>query len=125
MRAMSKAVFILGLSAILLVSAAAVADDPVMIRIYNDNADAIVVSVYDMNAQSPEAVVAHQRINGFAWIPISVAAGAVGKGHVIWTARTVDSSFHRCGYQEVHGVANDALVYVSVNSSCQKITRSD
>jgi hypothetical protein len=120
---MSKAVFVFGLSVMLLASAAAVADDPVTIRIYNDNADAIVVSVYDLNAQSPEAVIANQRINGFAWIPISVTAGAVGKGHVKWIARNVDSGFHRCGYQEVHGVANDAVVYVSVNSSCLKITR--
>ncbi|HWX32675.1 MAG TPA: hypothetical protein VNZ53_35245 [Steroidobacteraceae bacterium] len=116
---MSKSVFILGLSLMLLVGAPAIADDPVMIRIYNDNADAIVVSVYDMNAQSPEAVIANQRINGFAWIHISVTAGVVGKGHVKWIARNVDSSFHRCGYQEVHGVANDAMVYVSVNSGCR------
>jgi hypothetical protein len=115
---MSKALLILGLSVMLLVSAAAVADDSLMIRIYNDNADAIVVSVYDMNSQSPEAVIANHRVNGFAWIPISVTAGAVGKGHVKWIARNVDSSFHRCGYQDVHGVANDAMVYVSVSSSC-------
>ena len=122
---MSKVAIILCLSTMLLVSAAAVADDPVTIRIYNDNADAIVVSVYDMNAQSPQAVIANQRINGFAWIPISVTAGAVGKGHVKWIARNVDSSFHRCGYQDVHGVPNDALVYVSVNSSCRRNTLSD
>jgi hypothetical protein len=124
MRTMNKPVIILGLSLMLLVGAA-VADDPVTIRMYNDDADDIVVSVYDMNAQPPEAVVANQRINGFAWIPVSVNAGAVGKGHVKWIARTVDSGFHRCGHQEVHGVANDALVYLSVNSSCQKITQGD
>ena len=124
MRTMSKAVIILGLSLMLLASAEAVADDPVMIRIYNDNADAIVVSVYDMNAPSPEAVIANQRINGFAWIPISVAVGALGKGHVKWIARNVDSTFHRCGNQEVHGVENDAFVYVSVNSSCRPILLS-
>lgn len=107
----------------LLASAAAVADDPVMIRMYNDDTDDIVLSVYDMNAQPPEAVIANRRINGFAWIPITVTAGAVGKGHLKWIARTADSGFRRCGYQEVHGVANDALVYVSVNSSCRQITR--
>jgi hypothetical protein len=123
MHTMSKAVTIVSLSLMLLVSAAAVADDPVMIRIYNDDADDIVLSVYDMNAQPPEAVITNQRINGFAWIPIWVTAGAVGKGHVKWIAGTVDPSFHRCGYSEVHGVANEAFVYVSVNSSCRKIMR--
>jgi hypothetical protein len=123
MRIISKAASILSLSLMLLVSAAAVADDPVMIRIDNDSADDIVVTVYDMNAQPTQAVIANQRINGFSWIPISVTAGAMGKGHVKWMARTIDPSFRRCGYQEIHGVANDALMYVSVNSSCRKITR--
>jgi hypothetical protein len=124
MHMMSKSVIILGLSLMLSVGAA-LADDPVTIRMYNDDADDIVVSVYDLNAQPPEAVVAGQRINGFAWISVSVSAGVLGKGHVKWIARTADSDFHRCGHQEVHGVANDALVYVSVNSSCQKITQGD
>jgi hypothetical protein len=117
MRTMNRAGILLSLSLMLLVGAAAVADDPVMIRIYNDGADDIVLSIYDMNAQPPEAVIANQRINGFAWIPISVTAGAVGKGHVKWIARTIDPSFPRCGHQEMHGVENDAMVYVSVNSS--------
>ena len=83
---MSKAGIILSLSLMLFVSASAVADDPVTIRLYNDDADDIVLSLYDMNAQPPQAVVANQRINGFAWIPISVTSGAIGKGHVKWFA---------------------------------------
>jgi hypothetical protein len=117
---MSKTVIILSLSTMLLVSAAAIADDPLMIRIYNDDADDIVLSVYDMNAQPPAAVIANQRINGFAWVPVAVTAGAVGKGHLKWIARTVGSDFHQCGNQELRGVANDALVYVSVDSRCRQ-----
>jgi hypothetical protein len=122
LRGMSKPVM-LGIVLMLFVSTTVVADDPVMIRIYNDDADVIVVSVYDMNAQPPQAVIANQRINGFSWIPISVTAGAVGNGDVNWMARTADRSFHRCGYQELHGVANDSFVYISVDSSCREITR--
>jgi hypothetical protein len=120
---MSKPVIILSLSLMLLISSAAFADDPVTIRIYNDDADDIVVSVYDMNAQPPQAVIANQRINGFAWIPISVTAGAVGNGDVNWIARTADRGFHRCGYQELHGVAKDSFVYISADASCREITR--
>jgi hypothetical protein len=47
MSSMKKAVIILGVSLILLAGAEAVADDPVMIRIYNDDAESIDVSVYD------------------------------------------------------------------------------
>jgi hypothetical protein len=120
---MNKNVTILGLSLILLGNAAAIADDPLTIRIYNDEADDIVVSVYDMNAHPPQPVVSNQRINGFAWIPVSVTAGAVGKGHLKWIARTVDPGFRRCEFQEMRGVANDALVYVSADSSCRRVRR--
>ncbi len=123
MRAKSKTAVILGLSLMLSVSVAAAGGDGLTIRIYNNDADDIVLSVYDMNAQPPEAVVANRRINGFAWMPISVTAGVMGKGHVKWIARTADPRFHRCGYQEMHGVENDVLVYVSVNSSCREIAR--
>jgi|SRR5450631_3934501 hypothetical protein len=119
MSSMNKAVIILGVSLILLAGAEAVADDPVMIRIYNDDAESIDLSVYDLNAQPPDAAIVNQRVNGFAWIPITVTAGAVGEGNVKWIARTVDPSFHRCGTQEVRGVANDSFVYVSADSSCR------
>jgi hypothetical protein len=120
MHTLSKAVILLALS---LMSAAVVADDPVTIRIYNDDAADIVVSVYDLNAQPPQAVIANQTINGFAWIPAAVSAGAAGRGHLKWIARTLDPGFDRCGHREMHGVENDALVYVSVNSGCRRITR--
>jgi hypothetical protein len=123
MLTMNRTFIILGLSLMLLASAEAVADDSVTIRIYNDDADDILLSVYDMNAQPPEAVIVNQRINGFAWIPILVAAGAAGKGHLKWVARTVDAGLHRCGNKEMHGLENDALVYVSVDSSCRRATR--
>ena len=116
MRTLSKVAIFVGLS---LMSAAAVADNQVSIRIYNDEADDIVLSVYDMNAQPPATVVAEQRISGFAWIPASVTAGAVGKGHLKWIARTVDPDFRRCGYREMRGVESDALISVSANSSCR------
>jgi hypothetical protein len=119
MSSMNKAVIILGVSLILLAGAEAVADDPVMIRIYNDDAESIDLSVCDLNAQPPDAAIVNQRVNGFAWIPISVTAGAVGKGNVKWIARTVDPSFHRCGSQEVRGVVNDSFVYVFADSSCR------
>ena len=116
---MNKPVTILGLMLTMLVSVSAIADDPVMIRVCNDDASDIVVNVYDLNAPPAEALVATQRINGFAWIPVSLTAGAVGKGDLRLIARTADPSFHQCGIKEVHGVANDAAVYISANSSCR------
>ena len=123
MRTISQLVIILSFSLTLLGTTAAVADDTVSLRIYNDGADDIVVTVYDMNAQPPGAVLASQRINGFAWIPVSVTAGAVGNGHVTWSARTADASFHRCGHQERRGLANEDSVRVFADSSCIRNAR--
>jgi hypothetical protein len=120
MRTIRQLVTILSFSLILLGTTAAVADDTVTIRILNDGADDIVVTVYDMNAQPPGAVIESQRINGFAWIPVSVTAGAVGNGHVMWTARTTDASFHRCGRRERRGLANEDSVRVFADSGCIK-----
>jgi hypothetical protein len=123
MRTTSLLVIILSFSLSLLVTTAAVADDTVSIRIYNDGSDDIVVTVYDMNAQPPGAVLASQRINGFAWIPVSVTAGAVGNGHVMWSARTGSANSHRCGHQERRGLANDDSVRVFTDSRCIKNAR--
>jgi hypothetical protein len=118
MSSTKKAVIIVVLALILPAGVDAVADDPVTIRIYNDDAESIDLSVYDLNAQPPDTAIVNQRVNGFAWIPISVTAGTVGKGHLKWSVRTVDPSFRRCGSQEVLEVANDSFVYVFADSSC-------
>src|SRR5260221_5636161 len=80
MRTNIQAVILLSLSLMtMLLTTAARADDTVSIRIYNDGADNMVVTVYDMNAQPPGAILASQRINGFAWIPVSVTADEAGR----------------------------------------------
>jgi hypothetical protein len=116
---MKRAVLIVALALILPAAVDAVADDPVTIRIYNDDAESIDLSVYDLNARPPDTTIVNQRVNGFAWIPISLTAGTIGKGHLKWTVRTVDPSFHRCGSQEVREVPNDSFVYVFADSSCR------
>ena len=114
---MRRPVTILGLSLMLLTATAAVADT-LTIKVLNDGADAIFATVYDMDAQPPVAVIENQRIDGFAWIPVSVTAGAAGNAHVRWTARTADASFRRCGHRERRAIASDATMHVSANSQC-------
>ena len=123
MRTNIQPVTLVSLLMMLLLTTAALADDTVTIRIYNDGADNMVVTVYDMNAQPPGAVLASQRINGFAWIPVSVTAGAVGNGHIMWTARTAGASFHKCGQQVKRGLANDDSVRVFADSKCVRVVR--
>ena len=124
MRTTIQGVILLSLSlTTMLLTTAARADDTVSRRIYNDGADNMVVTVYDMNAKPPAAVLASQRINGFAWIPVSVTAGAVGNCHIMWIARTAGASFHKCGHQEMRGLADDDSVRVFADSKCVRIVR--
>jgi hypothetical protein len=117
MRKLGQPAVILGLLMTLLVGATAVGDDMVAIRVANDDADDILVTVYDMNAEPPTAVVVRQRINGFAWIPVSVTAGDAGTGHIRWTA-TSAAAPRRCGHHGNRGLGNDDSVRVFADSSC-------
>jgi hypothetical protein len=109
---------VIGLLLTLWVSATAVGDDMLAIKINNDGSDAILVTVYDMNAEPPGTVIAHQRINGFAWIPVSVSAGRAGFGHVRWTATSAQVGARRCGQHDSRGLGNDDSVPVFADSPC-------
>lgn len=112
---------ILGMALSLLANGRASAADMVTIRIYNDSAEDLVVTVYDLNAASPGAALVSQRINGFAWIPLSVIADADGSGHIIWIARAADDTFRRCGRQDMDTLSDADSVRVFADSSCASL----
>ena len=119
---MRQAIVFAGLTPMLLAATTAIGDT-VTIRVYNDGADDIVATVYDMNAQPPGLAIANQRINGFAWISLPVIADDAGNSHVRWSATTADASFRRCGYQDREGLADAAAVYVFTNFRCSENVR--
>jgi hypothetical protein len=106
----------LGALPLLLLGVTALAGDGVNLNITNDGIVDIFVTVYDMSTNA--AVVEHQRINGFATIPVSVNADATGRANISWTAITVDSRDRRCGHAEQTGLQNDASVNVHADSDC-------
>src|ERR1700721_1585665 len=112
MRNMTRPAVILGFLLTLLAGGTAVGDDMVALRISNDDADPVLVTVYDMNAEPPGAVVFRQTIDGFAWIPVSVTADAEGTGHVRWTATSAQAGPHLCGHHGDRRLGNDELVRV-------------
>jgi hypothetical protein len=120
MRKLGKPAAILGFLLTLLAGSTAIGDDVVglTLRISNDGTDDILVTVYDMNADPPGAVIVRQRINGFAWIPVSVSAGRAGFGHVRWTATSAVSGVHLCGQHEMRGLGDEDSVPVSADSPC-------
>jgi hypothetical protein len=96
----------------------AMADDTVPIKVTNNGTDDVIVSLYDMNTNPRSKLLSHQRISGFASIPISVSPGADGTAHVFWTAVTADPSMRKCGRKDKSGLANDASVHVYAKSAC-------
>jgi hypothetical protein len=102
----------------LLWGGAATAGDRVAIKIINDNTADVIVTVRDLNAVPPSKVVSHQRINGFASIPVAVTAAADGTGHVVWHAVTADPQFHKCGRKDRPGLRSQTAVHVYAKADC-------
>jgi hypothetical protein len=101
-----------------LVGASAMAGDKVAITIINDGTDDVIVTLHDMNTKPHSKLLSHQRISGFASIPISVSADAAGNAHVFWTAVTADPALRKCGRKDKSGLQNDASVHVYAKSDC-------
>jgi hypothetical protein len=108
----------LGLALMLLGTGTSFGDDSLDVRVYNDSAEEIAVTLYDMNATPPEPVLVREIIYGFAWSPASLTPGRDGNGHVKWSAETTGTSFHRCGHRERRGLTNDAMLRVFTDSEC-------
>jgi hypothetical protein len=108
---------ILGL--LLLASAVAVAGlNGVDVTITNDGTEDVVVTVYDTSTQPNAVVLAHERINGFTRVPISVSTDDSGRGNIAWTAVTVDTRSRKCGHAASEGLSDSASIAVSANTSC-------
>jgi hypothetical protein len=120
---LNRASFFLSLACLSMACTAAHAGDTVTISIINDDTDDILVTVYDMNTQPHGKVLDGQVISGFASVPISVAAGAGGTGHVYWRATTLDPDRPRCGHRDKAGVSNEGSVHVFAHSQCQSVNR--
>ena len=111
-------VIILSVSLMLLLTTAAVADDTLAIRLYNDGADDIVVTVYDMTVGPNAIVLSHARVNGFTTIPLSFAPDAAGRANVSWTAVTAGANGRKCGHADHLGLRDSASVTVRADSNC-------
>ena len=96
----------------------ALADDSLPITVTNNDADSVFVSLYDMNTRPRSTLLSHEKISGFASIPIRVSADASGYGHVYWTAVAADSMRHKCSRKDRPGLNSDASVHVYARSDC-------
>jgi hypothetical protein len=65
------------------------------VKIVNDCTEDVVVTVYDMSTEPRSVVLAHERINGFTTVPLSLVA-ALGLGHKR-PATATHAGAHDCG----------------------------
>jgi hypothetical protein len=96
----------------------ALAGDGVSLKVMNDTPDNLTVTIYDRNAQPPQAVVSGEVINGNASISVSITADASGRGHLSWTATTGDRDMRRCGRRDKRGVNDGDTIHVSATRRC-------
>ena len=120
MSSTKRAALLLALACLFMGLPAAHAGDAVSITITNNDTNDILVTVYDMNTHPHAKVLDGQRIIGFASVPLSVAAGAGGTGHVYWRATTLDPDMPRCGQRDKAGLANGDSVHVFAHSECPR-----
>ena len=101
-----------------LAGTAALAGDGLTITLNNNTTGNLLVTVYDLNSQPPQRVLAGEVINGFASIKISIAADDAGRGHLSWTATTVDRDMRRCGHHDKPKLNDGDTVHVYANGEC-------
>jgi hypothetical protein len=118
MRIKSLLGWMLGCVPLFMTGATALGGDGLAINVTNDGTEDIMVTVYDLNTRSHEAVLADARVNGFTSVPISAVPDAAGRANLAWTATSVDASFPKCGHASKMGLGNADSLNVHTDSSC-------
>ncbi len=107
---------VIGVIPLMLGGGAALGDEGISIHITNDSTVDIYVTVSDANSRAP--IIEHQRLNGFATLPITAAADDKGRANITWTTISVDNNDRHCGHGTRNGLENDATVNVHADASC-------
>jgi hypothetical protein len=118
MRARSRLASVLLLS--LLTRTSAFGQAGITVHIANGTTDNLIVTLYDRNLRHRQRVLSGEVINGNASIAITVTADASGRGHVAWTATTVDRDMRHCGHHDQSGLNDGETVHVHADGKCSR-----
>jgi hypothetical protein len=99
-------------------SPAAFAQDAFMITLRNDTTDNLLVTVYDQSAASPQLVISRRPLYGNASISVLVGEDASGRGHLYWSAMSLDSDMRMCGHDDKPNLNDGDTVKVYADSDC-------
>jgi len=89
------------------------------ITIRNDTTDSLIVTIYDRNVYPPQVVLSSETVLGSAAIPVSISADASGRGHLSWTAMTVDRDMRMCGHKDKRNLHDGDTVHVQADGDCR------
>lgn len=118
MRHFTRPAMMLLWSVIGLASTSAVGGEGVMVIISNDTTDNIYVTAYDENVNPAQVVLSRQPIYGSASFPVTITADAAGRGHLSWTATTVDRDMRKCGRKDRPNLNDGDTVHVHADADC-------
>jgi hypothetical protein len=108
------------LAFILLASASvtSIAQDAFMITLRNDTTDNLLVTVYDQSTSPPQQVLSRRPLYGNASIAVLVGEDNSGRGHLYWSAMSLDIDMRMCGHNDNPNLNDGDTVKVYADSDC-------
>jgi hypothetical protein len=113
-----KRLTLIGAFAFWVATSAVAGDGGLTITISNDSTTNILVTVYDLNTDPAQKILASQLINGFATVAVSVSADGSGHAHLSWSAITLDRDMRQCGHRDSPDLNDGDTVRVSADDDC-------
>jgi hypothetical protein len=95
-------------------------DGGIMLTINNNTSDNLLVTVYDMGVSPRQTVLSNRAIYGNASVTVSISGDASGRGHVRWTAMSVDPDMRMCGNGDNANLNNGDTVNVYADGDCSR-----
>jgi hypothetical protein len=92
--------------------------DGVMITINNNTSGNLLVTAYDRGANPPQQVLTSRPLYGNASITLTLSADSTGKGHLSWTAMSLDPDMRMCGHDDSPGLSDGDTVNVHADDDC-------
>jgi hypothetical protein len=120
MRSLNRAAIEFAFCLLALASVAAFAQDAFTITLQNDTSDNLLVTVYDQSTAPPQVVVSRRPLYGNASIAVLVGEDESGRGHLYWSAMSLDSDMRMCGHNDNPNLKNGDTVKVYVDSDCDE-----
>jgi hypothetical protein len=90
----------------------------VMLTISNDTSNNLLVTIYDLGSSPRQQVLSNRPMYGNASITVSITQDDSGKGHLWWTAMSLDRDMRKCGHDDKADLNDGDTINVYADSDC-------